>query len=58
MLEALGLTEASLRQLPPQLRLPAAATCYWLLKAQPPPDPTLLKALLLGLSGGRQTAGI
>uniref|UniRef100_A0A7N6BI14 Asteroid homolog 1 n=1 Tax=Anabas testudineus TaxID=64144 RepID=A0A7N6BI14_ANATE len=48
ILEALGVTEESLKHLPPQLRLPVAVTCYWLQKAQPPPDQTLLKALLLG----------
>ncbi|XP_026172721.1 LOW QUALITY PROTEIN: single-strand DNA endonuclease ASTE1 [Mastacembelus armatus] len=50
LLEALGVTEASLIHLPPQLRLPVAVTCYWLQRAQPPPAQTLLKALLLGLS--------
>uniref|UniRef100_A0A8C9XA93 XPG N-terminal domain-containing protein n=1 Tax=Sander lucioperca TaxID=283035 RepID=A0A8C9XA93_SANLU len=52
LLEALGVTEASLSNLPPLLRLPVAATCYWLRHAQPRPDETLLKALLLGLSTG------
>uniref|UniRef100_A0A3Q1J0L0 XPG N-terminal domain-containing protein n=1 Tax=Anabas testudineus TaxID=64144 RepID=A0A3Q1J0L0_ANATE len=52
ILEALGVTEESLKHLPPQLRLPVAVTCYWLQKAQPPPDQTLLKALLLGVSNG------
>uniref|UniRef100_A0A7N6F9Q8 Asteroid homolog 1 n=1 Tax=Anabas testudineus TaxID=64144 RepID=A0A7N6F9Q8_ANATE len=52
ILEALGVTEESLKHLPPQLRLPVAVTCYWLQKAQPPPDQTLLKALLLGVSAG------
>ncbi|XP_059195036.1 protein asteroid homolog 1-like [Centropristis striata] len=50
--EALGVTEASLRDLPPWLRLPVAVTCYWLRTAQPPPDEVLLKALLLGLCTG------
>ncbi|KAM4568164.1 single-strand DNA endonuclease ASTE1-like [Fundulus diaphanus] len=48
LLEALGVSEESLGLLPPRLKLPAAVTCYWLQKAQPPPD--LLKALLLGMS--------
>ncbi|XP_076593494.1 single-strand DNA endonuclease ASTE1 [Chaetodon auriga] len=52
LLEALGVTEASLSHLPPQLRLPVAVTCYWLKRAQPPPEERLLKALLLGLSDG------
>lgn len=61
LLEALGVTEASLSRLLPQLRLPVAVTCYWLQRAQPPPDESLLKALLLGISNGealRQRAGI
>ncbi|KAG8010915.1 Protein asteroid-like protein 1 [Nibea albiflora] len=52
LLDALGVTEASLSRLPPQLRLPVAVTCYWLQRAQPRPDQRLLKALLLGLSNG------
>ncbi|TDH11236.1 hypothetical protein EPR50_G00058810 [Perca flavescens] len=52
LLEALGVTEASLSNLPPPLRLPVAATCYWLRSARPRPDEALLKALLLGLSTG------
>ncbi|XP_034729535.1 protein asteroid homolog 1-like [Etheostoma cragini] len=51
LLEALGMTKASLSVLPPQLRLPVAATCYWR-SAQPRADGKLLKALLLGLSNG------
>ncbi|XP_034729839.1 protein asteroid homolog 1-like [Etheostoma cragini] len=51
LLEALGMTEASLSVLPPQLRLPVAATYYWR-NAQPRADGKLLKALLLGLSNG------
>lgn len=50
LLEALGVTEASLSHLLPQLRLPVAVTCYWLRRAQPRPEERLLKALLLGLS--------
>ncbi|XP_070822884.1 single-strand DNA endonuclease ASTE1 [Chaetodon trifascialis] len=52
LLEALGVTEASLSHLPPQLRLPVAVTWYWLKRAQPRPEERLLKALLLGLSDG------
>ncbi|XP_068567693.1 single-strand DNA endonuclease ASTE1 [Cebidichthys violaceus] len=52
LLEALQVSEGSLSHLPPQLRLPVAATCYWLQRAQPPPAEELLKALLLGLSTG------
>ncbi|XP_008428844.1 single-strand DNA endonuclease ASTE1 [Poecilia reticulata] len=48
LLEALGVTQESLRLLPPQLQLPAAVSCYWLQTAQPPPD--LQRALLLGMS--------
>ncbi|XP_054482787.1 protein asteroid homolog 1-like [Anoplopoma fimbria] len=55
LLEALQVTEDSLSRLPPQLRLPLAVTCYWLQRAQPPPDKELLKALLLGLSTGDST---
>uniref|UniRef100_A0A8P4GKB9 Asteroid homolog 1 n=1 Tax=Dicentrarchus labrax TaxID=13489 RepID=A0A8P4GKB9_DICLA len=61
LLEALGATEASLSRLPPQLRLPVAVTCYWLQRAQPHPDESLLKALLLGISNGeglRQRAAL
>uniref|UniRef100_A0AAQ5XTZ5 Asteroid homolog 1 n=1 Tax=Amphiprion ocellaris TaxID=80972 RepID=A0AAQ5XTZ5_AMPOC len=50
LLEALGVTEATLNDLPPQLRLPVAVTCYWLRRAQPPPDLKLVKTLLLGMS--------
>uniref|UniRef100_UPI0037E70BE6 single-strand DNA endonuclease ASTE1 n=1 Tax=Semicossyphus pulcher TaxID=241346 RepID=UPI0037E70BE6 len=50
LLEALGVTEASLSGLQPHLRLLVAVTCYWLQKAEPSPDDTLLKALLLGVS--------
>uniref|UniRef100_A0A8C3A8A8 Asteroid homolog 1 n=1 Tax=Cyclopterus lumpus TaxID=8103 RepID=A0A8C3A8A8_CYCLU len=52
LLEALQVTEDSLSCLPPQLRLPVAVTCYWLQRAQPPPEKELLDALLLGLSTG------
>lgn len=52
ILEALGVTGVSLNHLSPHLRLPVAVTCYWLQKAQPPPDQTLLEPLLLGLSLG------
>ncbi|XP_027868550.1 single-strand DNA endonuclease ASTE1 [Xiphophorus couchianus] len=48
LLEALGVTQEFLHLLPPQLQLPAAVSCYWLQKAQPPPD--LQRALLLGMS--------
>ncbi|KAF1388514.1 hypothetical protein PFLUV_G00091060 [Perca fluviatilis] len=61
LLEALGVTEASLSNLPPPLRLPVAATCYWLRSARPRPDEALVKALLLGLSTGdalRQRAAL
>uniref|UniRef100_A0A3Q2E415 XPG N-terminal domain-containing protein n=1 Tax=Cyprinodon variegatus TaxID=28743 RepID=A0A3Q2E415_CYPVA len=49
LLETLGVTEESLSLLPPELKLPAAVTCYWFLKAQPTPDFTELEALLLGM---------
>ncbi|XP_061573774.1 protein asteroid homolog 1-like [Cololabis saira] len=52
LMEALGVTEESLSLLPAQLKLPVAVTCFWLQMAQPPPDLTLLKALLLGMSMG------
>ncbi|XP_074510377.1 single-strand DNA endonuclease ASTE1-like [Sebastes fasciatus] len=61
LLGALGVTEDSLSRLPSQLRLPAAATCYWLQRAQPPPDQEVVNALLLGLSTGdalRHTAAL
>ncbi|XP_061574588.1 protein asteroid homolog 1-like [Cololabis saira] len=52
LLEALGVTEDSLSLFPDELKLPVAVTCFWLQMAQPPPDQTLLKALLLGMSMG------
>lgn len=52
LLKALGVSEASLSSLLPQLRLPVAVTCYWWQNAHPHPDDRLLKALLLGLSIG------
>ncbi|XP_069393330.1 single-strand DNA endonuclease ASTE1 [Paralichthys olivaceus] len=52
ILQASKVTEASLSRLPPQLRLPVAVTCFWLQNAQPAPDETLLKSLLLWLSDG------
>lgn len=61
LLEALGVNQAFLSQLPPHLHLPVAVTCYWFQKAQPTPDVGLLKALLLGLSNGdalRKRTGI
>ncbi|XP_037310498.2 protein asteroid homolog 1 [Pungitius pungitius] len=50
LLEALQVSEDPLSLLPPPLRLPVAATCYWLQSAAPPPEEELLVALLLGLS--------
>ncbi|XP_030248945.1 protein asteroid homolog 1-like isoform X2 [Sparus aurata] len=52
LLEALGVTEASLSHLLPQLRLLVAVTCYWMQRAQPRPDERLLRALLLGVTNG------
>ncbi|XP_061588738.1 protein asteroid homolog 1-like [Cololabis saira] len=52
LLETLGVIEDSLSLLPTQLKLPVAVTCFWLQMAEPPPDLTLLKALLLGMSMG------
>ncbi|KAM7382830.1 hypothetical protein PAMP_002536 [Pampus punctatissimus] len=49
LLEALGVTLASLSRLPPHLHLPVAATCYWFQRAQPTPDLGLLKALVLSI---------
>ncbi|KAM6910511.1 single-strand DNA endonuclease ASTE1-like [Xenentodon cancila] len=50
LLEALGVTEDTLSLLPAQLKLPVAVTCFWLQRAEPPPDLLLVKALLLGMS--------
>ncbi|XP_041650337.1 protein asteroid homolog 1 [Cheilinus undulatus] len=61
LLETLGVSEASLMGLQPHLRLLVAITCYWLKKAEPKPDETMLKALLLGISHGdslRQRAAL
>ncbi|XP_072317637.1 uncharacterized protein, partial [Eucyclogobius newberryi] len=55
LLDALGLNRQFLSSLPPRLShlaLPLAATCYWLMKATPPPDLSLLKALLIGWCKG------
>ncbi|XP_028280869.1 protein asteroid homolog 1-like [Parambassis ranga] len=52
LLEALGVTQDHLRDLPPQLQLPVAVTCYWLQRAQPAPGERLVEALLLGMSRG------
>lgn len=46
------MAEDSLSSLLPHLKLPVAVSCYWLKKAQPHPEPELLKALLLGISIG------
>ncbi|XP_061574093.1 protein asteroid homolog 1-like [Cololabis saira] len=52
LLEALGVTKDSLSLFPDELKLPVAVTCFWRRTFQPPPDLTLLKALLLGISMG------
>ncbi|XP_030605389.1 protein asteroid homolog 1-like isoform X2 [Archocentrus centrarchus] len=49
LLEALRVQEELLNVLPPQLRLPVAVTCYWCIRARPPPDLKLLKSLVLGM---------
>ncbi|XP_071390845.1 single-strand DNA endonuclease ASTE1-like [Centroberyx affinis] len=59
-LEALGVKPIRLSGLPPHLRLPVAVTCYWMWEASPPPDRSLLQALMLGLVTGetqRESAG-
>ena len=61
LLETLGVMEASMRRLPPRLRLLVAVTCYWMQRAKPHPEERLLKALLLGMTNGdalRRRAGI
>ncbi|KAK1902399.1 Protein asteroid like 1 [Dissostichus eleginoides] len=58
LLEALGVPEASLAPVPPALRLPVCVTCFWLQRAQPPPDEKVLKALLLGLNSGDASRGV
>ncbi|XP_030249258.1 protein asteroid homolog 1-like isoform X1 [Sparus aurata] len=50
LLEALGVTEASLSCLPTRLRLLMAVTCYWMQRAKPRPNDRLLRALLLGVA--------
>uniref|UniRef100_A0A8C6U9K0 Asteroid domain-containing protein n=1 Tax=Neogobius melanostomus TaxID=47308 RepID=A0A8C6U9K0_9GOBI len=53
LLNALGVSQLS--SLPSHLSdlvLPLAATCFWLKEATPPPDPSLLKALLIGWCRG------
>uniref|UniRef100_A0A3P9CKC2 Protein asteroid homolog 1 n=1 Tax=Maylandia zebra TaxID=106582 RepID=A0A3P9CKC2_9CICH len=50
LLEALGVKEELLNELPPQLRLLVAVTCYWWNRARPRPDLKLLKSLLLGMN--------
>ncbi|XP_071764246.2 single-strand DNA endonuclease ASTE1-like [Centroberyx gerrardi] len=59
-LEALGVKPTRLSELPPHLHLPVAVTCYWMREASPPPDRSLLEALMLGLVTGetqRESAG-
>ncbi|XP_071390611.1 single-strand DNA endonuclease ASTE1-like [Centroberyx affinis] len=59
-LEALGVKPTRLSGLPPHLHLPVAVTCYWMREASPPPDRSLLQALMLGLVTGetqRESAG-
>ncbi|XP_071391790.1 single-strand DNA endonuclease ASTE1-like [Centroberyx affinis] len=51
-LEAVGVKPTRLSGLPPHLRLPVAVTCYWVREASPPPDCSLLQALMLGLVTG------
>ncbi|XP_064802682.1 protein asteroid homolog 1-like [Oncorhynchus masou masou] len=51
-LETLGVSQSTLSGVPPHLRLPVAATCYWLRHAHPPPELPVLQALLLGLVYG------
>uniref|UniRef100_A0A671X477 Asteroid domain-containing protein n=1 Tax=Sparus aurata TaxID=8175 RepID=A0A671X477_SPAAU len=61
LLEALGVTEASLSCLPTRLRLLMAVTCYWMQRAKPRPNDRLLRALLLGVANSdalRRRAGI
>lgn len=48
------MTEASLEEVSPQLRLPVAVTSYWLQHAQPTPDKRLLCALMQGMMGKRR----
>lgn len=55
LLDVLGVTGDSLSLLPPQLKLPAAVTCYWMQRAKPKPDLSLLNALLLKISTGSMT---
>uniref|UniRef100_UPI003AAD5967 single-strand DNA endonuclease ASTE1-like n=1 Tax=Centroberyx gerrardi TaxID=166262 RepID=UPI003AAD5967 len=52
LLEALGVKPTRLNGLPPHLHLPVAVTCYWMREASPPPDRSLLQALMLGLVTG------
>uniref|UniRef100_A0A8C6U9I1 Asteroid domain-containing protein n=1 Tax=Neogobius melanostomus TaxID=47308 RepID=A0A8C6U9I1_9GOBI len=55
LLNALGVNVKSLGSLPirlSDLALPLAATCFWLKEATPSPDPSLLKALLIGWCRG------
>uniref|UniRef100_A0A8C6U4I7 Uncharacterized protein n=1 Tax=Neogobius melanostomus TaxID=47308 RepID=A0A8C6U4I7_9GOBI len=55
LLNALGVNVKSLGSLPIRLTdlvLPLAATCFWLKEATPSPDPSLLKALLIGWCRG------
>ena len=48
----------TLSDVPPNLRLPVAVTCYWLQHSSPPPDEKVIQAVLLGMVAGeinRQT---
>lgn len=51
-LETVGVSQSTLKGLPPHLGLPVAVTYYWLRHAHPRPDLPLLQALLLGLVFG------
>uniref|UniRef100_A0A3Q3GT94 XPG N-terminal domain-containing protein n=1 Tax=Labrus bergylta TaxID=56723 RepID=A0A3Q3GT94_9LABR len=56
LLDALGVPEACLEGLQPHLRLLVAVSCFWLQRAEPKPDETLLKALLLGVKSPFQSS--
>ena len=52
LLRVLLLEERALAPLPPTLRLPMCVTSFWLQRSKPRPDPTILQAVLLGLTFG------
>ncbi|XP_041931898.1 protein asteroid homolog 1 isoform X1 [Alosa sapidissima] len=52
LLRVLHIEERALGTVPPTLRLPMCVTSFWLQRSRPRPDPTILQAVILGLTFG------